>query len=456
MRIKDFSGAQQFLFQQIPRGKKLMFPGSLGLKRTQYLLKCLGSPQNQLRIIHVAGTSGKGSTSYLISLMLKSLGFRVGLHLSPHLHDVRERLQIDNRLISQEKFVYYLNRLLPAIETVKNTTLGSPTYFEILVALAFYGFVGEHVDYAVVETGMGGLYDATNTVERKDKLVVLTKIGLDHTRILGNTIGKIALQKAEIIQSSNTVVSLWQRKSARLVIEEVAQKRGAEVRFVKKDKNFKHMQTNTEGTVFDFAFHDKKISGVRLGLTGSHQAENCALALAAIYLLSKRDGFTFNVSTIKAILPHARFAGRLEVVKKGGKTIIIDVAHNPQKMATFIKNLKMLFPHNTFDFLIAFKKDKDYMQMLKYIVPVAQNITVTSFFVDRQDLIHLSQDPEEVGEAISDLQYNNYEVVRDPRSALTHALSSARTLLVITGSVYFVGEIYPLLEVYFGHSTTST
>lgn len=193
MSINNFKQAEEFLASHIPKTTSTIFPGEVGLNRAKDFLHLLGDPQEKLKIIHVAGTSGKGSTCYLISSLLESQGFKVGLHQSPHLTDVTERFQINNQNISKEDFVDYLNKIIPAIEKIKHIT-----YFEILVGLAFYIFNDKKVDYAVMETGLGGWYDGTNVVSRPDKLSVITKIGLDHTAILGETIEKIALQKAMI------------------------------------------------------------------------------------------------------------------------------------------------------------------------------------------------------------------------------------------------------------------
>jgi len=188
MIIQSFKQAEELLSQHIPKTSTQTFPGKLGLNRAKYFLKLLGNPQEKLKIIHIAGTSGKGSTCYLISSLLTSQGFKVGLHQSPHLTDVTERFQIDGKIISQKEFVFYLNKVIPVINMVGKTFHGSLTYFEILVGLAYLIFYEKKIDYAVIETGLGGKYDGTNVVARPDKLSVLTKIGLDHTNILGKTI----------------------------------------------------------------------------------------------------------------------------------------------------------------------------------------------------------------------------------------------------------------------------
>src|SRR3989338_6614462 len=207
MLIRTFKQAEQFLALHIPNNFQQRFPGGLGLKRAKYFLHLLGRPQEKLKIIHVAGTSGKGSTCYLISSLLASQGFKVGLHQSPHLTDVTERFQINNQIISKEELVNYLNKIIPMVNLVGKTFHGSLTYFEILIGLAYLIFYEKKIDYAVMETGLGGWFDATNVVERSDKLAILTKIGLDHINILGKTIEEIALQKAMIINEKSQAIS---------------------------------------------------------------------------------------------------------------------------------------------------------------------------------------------------------------------------------------------------------
>ena len=422
MKIKNLEQAQEFLFQYIPKEKQKTFPGSLGLERTKYFLKLLGDPQNKLKVIHIAGTSGKGSTAYLTSLLLYSLGFRVGLHISPHLVDIRERFQISGRMISKEEFSSYLNEIVPVIFKVGKSKFGELTYFEILVGLAFYIFFKKHVDYAVMETGMGGWYDATNAVQRKDKLVILTKIGLDHTEILGKTISKIAYQKAKIIQEKNVVFSAIQEPAAKRVIESLGKGKKAKIFFIKNKLNY------------------------QLGLIGSHQAENASLALATVSYLSKRDKFKLYKNVIAKALKTTSFPGRFEIFKIKNKTVVIDGAHNPQKMQALIKTLREVFPNRKFHFMLAFKKGKDYPDMLHKIIPLSNKITVTSFLKINQDILPSSVDPWDIKNQIARSGFRNVEVVDNPQEALTQVIGGKENLVVITGSFYLLATIYKRLS----------
>jgi len=421
--MKTLKDAQKVLFTFIPKQNSDIFPGQFGLKRTSKLLSLLGNPQNKLVIIHIAGTSGKGSTAYLTSLVLSELGFKTGLHLSPHLLDIRERCQINNKLLSEIKFVKYFNEIMPFVNQMKKTKYGLPTYFEVLVGLAFYIFYKERVNYAIIETGLGGTYDGTNVVKNKNKIVILTKIGKDHTKVLGTTIKEISLQKTGIIQHGNIVISAKQKSNAKKVIEKSCVNNDAKLYYV------------------------DKIKSIKLSLRGSYQKENCALALKAVSLLSEREGFIIDKEKIKKILLKARFRGRFDIIKIGNSTVILDGAHNPQKMSAFTSSLKSLYPHKKFHFLVAFKSKKDYKTMLNYIIPIAEKITITNFFIENQDIVHFSEESVEIIAYLNKSKYKNYNVIKNAKNALKFCLNYNHDLLVITGSLYLLSEIYhPLIQ----------
>lgn len=418
MNFSSFKQAQEFLYKQIPSDKAKRYPGEFGLGRMRYFLSLIGDPQNKLKVIHIAGTSGKGSTAYLISILLVSQGFKVGLHVSPHLVDIRERCQINNKLISEKDFIDGVNDLFPAYKKISKTKWGSPTYFELLTALAYLIFQKKKVDYAVIETGLGGWYDATNTVSRQDKVAVLTKIGLDHTEILGKTIDEIALQKAKIIQNGNVAFSIEQEPEAKKIIEKIAKEQNAKLTFVKKQTDF------------------------RLGLMGDYQYENASLALVVVNYLSKRDKFKLESYKVRKVLKGAKFPGRFEIIKFKNKTLILDGAHNPQKMKAFITSLKKLFPSKKFDFLVAFKKEKDYSKMLRLIVPIAKTITITSFSLGTYDLKPMSEKPEIIVKELQKLKFQSYFSIQDPIKAYKKVLSEKNNI-VITGSLYLLAKVYP-------------
>lgn len=437
----------RYLYSVVPSSRNVVFPGEKGIQRASYFLDLLGNPQEKLKVIHLAGTSGKGSTASLTSQLLEGQGFKVGLHLSPHLLDIRERLQINNQLLSKEKIRESFQALLPAIQKVETSPLGPVTFFEILVTWAFYLFQKEGVDYAVMETGLGGLYDATNTVKNPQKLVLLTKIGHDHQRLLGKTLPEIAFQKAMIIQPGNTALASGQVKSVRMMMEKVATKKKATLSFIEKTKNYQILQSTIKGTVFDFSYDAISLSRLRLSLLGEFQVENASLALSAVCFLSRRDQFTLDQAAIRDCLKTARVAGRMERQKINNKIVIIDGAHNQQKMKALGSSLRTIFPHQKFAFLVSFKQGKDYRKMLEEIFPLAEDITLTSIFKDQPHFRFLSQPLPEVSTYLKRQSPCPFEIEEDPRRALGKALAKTKSVLVITGSLYLLGDIYtPLRE----------
>jgi len=445
LNINNLLEAQRFLSRFIPKEGGQLFTGDWGLKRTKYFLSLMGNPQNNLTVVHIAGTSGKGSTAYLTSHLLNSQRFKVGLSVSPHIIDIRERCQINNRLISIDEFCQRLSELIPFINKVKQTSYGSPTYFEILVVLAFYIFFENKVDYAVIETGLGGLYDATNTVTG-NKLVILTKIGFDHTQILGKTLSKIAYQKAMIIKMNNLAISVWQKPSAQKIIEKISNNNQAKLLFVKKGIHFKKVKIDKDHVIFDFQTNGYRLKSIYLNILGLYQAENASLALTALFLLSKRDGFVIDEEKIRQSLLNVTIPARMEIRNFKRKKIIIDGAHNPQKMTAFLTNLKKIFPNKKFTFLIAFKQSKDFKTMLKLISPLAEFIIITSFFITNLDLIHLSVEPIKIANQLKKIGFYDWIIVNDPKQALSKILDQKSSHLVITGSFYLIGKLYLILN----------
>lgn len=450
--IDSFAKAKKYLFAHIPTVSPQRFPGELGLKREKHLLQLIGNPQEKLKVIHIAGTSGKGSVCFYISQLLQASGFKVGLHISPHLVNVRERCQINNKFIDEKTFYQSLNKIVPFVDQVTQSKYGKPTYFEILVTLVFSIFSQQKVDYAVIETGLGGLLDGTNVVSRKDKLCVLTKIGFDHMAILGKTLSQIARQKAGIIQKDNQVISIDQSISVKKVFEKKVITTGSQLIFIKKNVNFKNAVMTPTGLFFAWYFSGKQIKKIFINTKAFYQAENSSLALTALYLLSQRDHFVFDETKIRRALQKPSFHGRMEIVNKNGVEIILDGAHNPQKMKAFLFSLQKLYPRKKYNFLISFKKDKDYGQMLKLIIPHAKKIFITDFAVDNQELIQISQDPVVIGQTLRRLGFKNYKVIKNPKKAVFYLLqkkpfdfAQGKQDFVITGSLYLLSSIYNIV-----------
>jgi dihydrofolate synthase/folylpolyglutamate synthase len=431
-----------YFYDHIPKGDKARFPGDVGIKRTRYLLDLLKSPQNKLKVIHLAGTSGKGSTAYLTSSLLTSQGFKVGLHLSPHLLDIRERFQINNKLISKIKVISYFEKFRKLMGLYRASKYGELTYFELLVAFAFFVFNEENVDYAVMETGLGGLYDGTNVVSRPDKIAVLTTIGKDHTRILGKTLDQIAIQKAGIIGRGNLAVTAEKRPKLLALYNNIASLKRTRTLNISEGANYRLTFLQNDRQRFDFNLGKIHFKNIQLALLGKHQIKNCSLALAVLVTLSQRDVFQINEGELRETLKNANFPGRFDIRSYQGKNLILDGAHNVQKMKSLVLTLKSLFPNEKFFFVLAFKKDKDYRGMLRLIVPLATKIFLTSFSVVGQDPVHLSLSPEIARNYLHSMGFNRVEIIDNARQLLDNYQEEK---LVFTGSLYFLSQVYGIL-----------
>lgn len=435
----------ELLAEYIPRGQEFKFPGEVGLERTKALLKHLDDPQNNIKVIHIAGTSGKGSTAVFIHEVLKGLGFRVGLSVSPVLIDNFERFQINGEWISESKFVEYFATVFEAVKKIENEH-SRPTHFEFLAALTYYIFYKEQLDFAVVETGLGGLLDGTNVVTNPDKIAVITQIGLDHTAILGNTLEEIAFQKAGIIHPGNMVVTARQDSSVISVIEKQVDRVGATLNIL--EPGSVHVESVVPYPKFDFEFEGYKFPNIELSMLGSFQIQNASLALATISILAKRDNFELVQEKVSASLKGAFFAGRMQVVRSGDKEVIFDGAHNPQKMQELVKNLELYYPGKKHVFVIAQKQGKDYPEILRVIIPIAKKIFVTHFSpqTEKQGFVVKSEEVENIAKIFEEIGYQNYQVVESSLDAFQQALKENSGRVVVTGSLYLLSELYPQLK----------
>lgn len=442
--IKTIVDAEHYLYGFIPIGHNSKFPGSRGLGRTKYLLELLGSPQNRLKIIHVAGTSGKGSTATYISHILFSLDKTTGLSLSPHLLDLRERFQINNQLISEKLFLHTLSEIVPSIDKVTRSEWGTPTYFEVIIAFAYHLFSKMDVDYAIMETGLGGLFDATNVVERPDKVSVISRIGHDHTEILGKTLDKIATQKAGIIYPHSEVITIKQHPRAMRAIMTAVRTQSAKLYLA--DTRVSAV-SSTPLPHFTWLDSNKNPLRIQLGMKGLFQVENSCLALCVTELLTTRDHFRFNQKRVINAIKRCIFDGRMQTIKTDRHTFILDGAHNPQKMQGLLRSLASYYPGMQFTFILAFKRGKDFHKMIRLIIPFSRKIILTQFSdqTKSQGMHLLSEEPLRLASDLRSQHYLSYTVTRSSTDALRVATHSPDPHCVVTGSLYLLSEVYPIL-----------
>jgi dihydrofolate synthase / folylpolyglutamate synthase len=442
--ITTYDKAVSFINDHVPKSKNKLFSADFGLERMKKFMELLGNPQNELKVIHIAGTSGKGSTAYYTSALLEIHGFSVGLHISPHLEDVRERIQINRTNISKKLFLDTLNKLLPAITTLSKSEFGTPSYFEILVAMAYRVFKEERVDYAVMETGFGGTFDGTNVVDRSDKLVIITRIGFDHMEILGNTLPHIASQKSGIIHEKNTVITLHQKPEVMKIFTDRVQKQHGLLLIPSYSHIHVDHHNQTIKTSFSYAFQTSTIDRIMLSTPALFQVENCSLALAAIQYISKRDGFRFNKKTSKNQLLRMKVPGRMETKIINSKIFIIDGAHNPQKMESFTLSIKKAYPNKKWTILLAVKKGKDYGPMIDCLIPLTNTFILTTFS-QNSDTLQTSEDPTVLEKEIHDKGFIKTTIIQNPNVALKTIIQSKVDCL-ITGSFYLLASILPDLH----------
>ena len=403
------------------------------LDRISRLLNRLGNPHRNLKVIHVAGSKGKGSTATFIASILTHAGFKTGLFTSPHLITPRERCRIDSRLISTGAFADCVTRLKPEIEAVSRMDgIGDVSFFEIYTALAFTYFADEGVDFAVVEVGLGGRLDATNIVN--PLLSVITPISLEHTTILGNTHEAIAKEKAEIIKPNRPVVLAPQSAEALSVFEIVAADRNAPISLVGRDVKWEHSVYDQNGQTFDVHTPSESYSGLYLSLLGVHQAVNAATAITCIDRV-RALGYEISTASVYGGLKDVRLPGRLQLVGRD-PFILLDGAHSPASVQALCDTIKEVLRYDKLILIVGFMRDKDLRGIGETLCLMADIVIATEM---RDNPRGFSAD--EIVRAWSDI---GSKLCTRPSvgDAIAEAKSVARPrdLICITGSMILVGE----------------
>ena len=401
-----------------------------GLNRIQQFLDILGNPQDRLSFIHVAGTNGKGSVCRLLSSILRAAGYKTGLFISPYIVDFRERIQINDELISEQTLQNAVDRTFPVIEKLRDKGCVI-TEFEYVTALEFLIHAEAGCDIVVLETGMGGLLDCTNVI-KAPMCSVITKIGLDHTAVLGDTIEQIAEQKCGIIKSGSVVVTSPQRNEAMSVIEKSC-----------GDKNVPLIKSES----LDLEIKNVSLSGttliykgleLNLKLLGGHQVENAQTALAAVEIICK----TFNITDESIIngFMNTSNPARFELLKEN-PFVILDGAHNPDGIEALVNSYKEYFGEKKAVLILGMLADKDSKSSVKllrgffdtvYTVPVSNPRTLSSEAL-----------AEECGEYFEHVQA--FDSVFEAFDRAYQLCKASGKTLVIAGSLYLAGQIRPYI-----------
>ena len=319
-----------------------------GLERIEALCKALGNPQKDLKFIHVAGTNGKGSFCSMTESVLRAAGYKTGLYTSPYIKVFNERMQVGGEMISNEE----LAQLTEYVKPIADAMTDKPTEFELITAIAFEFFKRHKCDVVVLEAGMGGRLDSTNII-RSPLLSVITGIALDHTAFLGDTVEKIAAEKAGIIKDNRPILWGGDDVSARAVIENMAKEKGSGFFFVDYEK-LQNINATLDGTMLDFCEH----KDIKINLLGLYQPKNAAVVLSAVDILRK-DGMDIPESAVKEGLLRARWQARFEILSRE-PLVIFDGAHNPQGIDSAVMSIKHYFKDRKVYVMTGVLKDKDY------------------------------------------------------------------------------------------------
>ena len=422
------------------------------LDRIRAVMELLGDPQHTFPVVHITGTNGKTSTARMVESLLREIGLKTGRFTSPHLHSMLERIAIGGRSIESQRFLAAYDEVIPFVEMIDARSIldGGPpmTYFEVLVAVAYAAFADLPVDVAVVEVGMGGSWDATNVVDAT--VSVVTPIAIDHTHFLGDTVEEIATEKSGIIKADAITVSGLQVESdavevivdranevgARLVVE------GTDFGVTARDTAVGGQQISVRGLAGDY-------EDLFLPLYGSHQAQNAAVAVAAVEAFLGGGEQPLDIEVVRAGLAAVESPGRLEIVRRS-PTVLVDAAHNPAGARALRDAMADSFTFARLVGVVAVMKDKEAGQMLEALEPVLDEVVVTRTTSPR------AMTPRLLGEIASEIfGEHRVTVVDELPDALDLAAGMADAGGGVSGGVLATGSVVTAAEVRMLLGTTS-
>lgn len=415
------------------------FGSNYGLSRTEKILELLGNPHKKLKCIHIAGTNGKGSITAMLSEILIEAGYKVGMYTSPYLEEFEERIQLNGRNIPKQELSHLITEVSGAVEKVVSLGFEHPTEFEIITCVMFLYFYDKKVDYAVIEVGLGGRLDSTNVIN--PILSIIASISYDHMKILGDTLDKIAYEKAGIIKYEVPLVLYPQEKESFNVINEVCKERNCRLIQVSTDSvtiNKLNKKENSE--IQDIIIKtNNDIYNIELSLLGKHQLLNCAVVIFAIEELT-RQNINIKKEHIFNALKKVKWPGRLEILKKS-PLVVIDGAHNIDGIKKLTESIDTYFSFKDIILILGILADKQVDDMLRLIAPRATKIIAVTPHSDRAELA------SDLAKSIASIN-SNVEFIEDYREAYTKALSYCRkeSMLLISGSLYMIGDMRKIIK----------
>lgn len=405
-----------------------------GLERMERVLERIGNPERKIPMVHIAGSNGKGSTLAFLKEILMTEGYEVASFTSPYLEKANEQIRINNATIKDEELVNLLNELMPILKEEEENGYYLTT-FEIYTILAFMYFERKRPSIAIMETGLGGRLDSTNVIN--PMLAIITNISLEHTQILGNTLGKIAEEKAGIIKERISVITgVESQEALRPIMDKTAEKCAQLVR-MGVDFWPENRELGERGECFDFRSEKVNYFGLKLQMLGRHQLNNASLAVQACVLLDEKYHVPVKENSIRLGLWKARWEGRFEQISSN-PDVILDGAHNLSGVKALLQTIEERYEGRNVHIIFAALKDKDYQRMIEAIEQKAASITFTQTGMERMN---------ETKKLYETSTHKAKHMEEDWREAIRKAYKriSQEDVLVITGSLYFLSEARPFL-----------
>lgn len=405
----------------------------LGLDRMEELLRRLGNPQDDLKVIHVAGTNGKGSVSKYLEEGLSACGYKMGLYTSPYIETFNERIRYDGADISDEDLEYYGQKVVSAAEAMVADGLDSPTEFEVVTAIAFLYFAGRQADITILEVGLGGIGDSTNVV-KSPLASVITSISYDHMAQLGSSLAEIAVNKAGIIKTGCPVIANVPQRDAAKIIARKAYAMGSRLYDISGIRAAVSDETPFSQKV-SMELYEKSYSDVEISMVGRHQAENLKTALATLEILRKSGAVKLDREALYEGLKRARQPGRFEVISED-PLVIIDGAHNEAGAQALQETMAQHFAEKKILLVAGILADKEIDSIVKFLTKITDHIIVTEPDNPRKLAA------EKLAEHVADFGVAA-EAVSDVEAAVHRAkeLADGYDVILFAGSLYLIGDV---------------
>lgn len=421
--MRDFNELEEILYEH---SDNRIIPG---LERISRLLERLGNPQNSFRSIHIVGTNGKGSTGAFISSVFKSSGYKTAFYSSPHLENPNERLLVDGEALTADEWIEAADEAVKAVKAGEDL----PSYFELLTASAFLLAREKGIEAGVIEAGLGGKLDATNTMNNTVCSVVAS-VSIDHTEYLGPTLEGIAGEKFAVVKRNVPAVFSGVDESLKGMFREVCRDKGAIPFIVSEESRVENVEVTAEGNRFDFYAPNLTLKGVHTGLIGGYQVSNARLALSAVSMIRERFPKISETSIREGML-NAKWPGRLEVVSSK-PLIVLDGGHNLDGVRNLCRSVKELWPERKFAVVYAAMRDKDYRGCMKLMSETLK----PKLYVTCVPGMARAATPEELLKGAEGLEWDGKaEGFVKPNEAVRKALDDGNESVLVCGSLYFIG-----------------